>query len=149
MALGTKRRRAIATKAGIARAAAMSDEERSRLASVAARARWSRRAGIRTAEDAPEAVRRLLKSYRPSSLKWSDPDHRYVVVREILLRGDEEAARWLRTVLNPEQVSALVRQYSGAGANEPDRQRLRKALGLSTADIPTRPYLGFKWRPRS
>src|SRR4051794_16420191 len=76
-ALGTERRRKIARKAGVARAASMSAEQRSRLAAAAARARWARRTRISTAKDAPEAVRRLLKSYRPSALKWSDPDHRY------------------------------------------------------------------------
>src|SRR3954471_13557974 len=85
-ALETERRRGIARKAGIARAASMSAAQRSRLAAAAARTRWARRSRVRTAEDAPEAVRRLLKSYRPSALKWSDPDHRYVVVREVLLR---------------------------------------------------------------
>jgi hypothetical protein len=80
---------------------------------------------------------------------WAQPDHRYVIVREIVLRGDEEALRWLRSVLGRNQVRALVRRYGGAGVSEPDRAKLRKELDLTTADIPSRPYLGFKWRSRA
>jgi hypothetical protein len=41
-----------------------------------------------------QPVRRLRKSYEPAALEWAEADHRYVIVREILLRGDEAAARW-------------------------------------------------------
>jgi hypothetical protein len=148
-ALGTKRRREIAKKGGIARASALSAASRSRLAASAARARWAKKASPTTAADAPEAVRRLLKSYRPSDLKWVDPHDRYVVVREVLLGGDPAAARWLANVLHRHEVRALVRRFAGAGVNEPGRKKLRKALNLSTADIPRRPYLGFLWRPQT
>jgi hypothetical protein len=90
----------------------------------------------------------LLKSYEPANLNWSDADHRYTVVREILLRGDEEARVWLRHVLGRNQVRALVRRYRGAGASEPDREKLRNELGLTTDDIPSRPYLGLQVRRR-
>jgi hypothetical protein len=148
-ALGAKQRRAIASQGGIARTAGLSPGERAALASTAARARWALRARVRTAADAPLAVRRLLKTYRPASLKWTNSDDRYVVVREILLRGDDEATAWLHRVLARNQVRALIRQYGGAGVSEPDRQRLRAGLGLTTDDIPTRAYVGFKWQPRS
>lgn len=143
--LSAKRRREIATRAGSARATALSAAERATLARRAARARWSAARSVKSGADAPQSVRRLLKSYEPSDLDWSEPDHRYVIVREILLRGDEDAARWLRMVLNRNQVRALVRRYGGAGANEPDRERLRRELGLSVEEIPRRPYLGFQW----
>jgi hypothetical protein len=144
-ALGAKRRREIATRAGLARAAALSAMERATLARRAAQTRWDATRTVRSGADAPQSVRRLLKSYEPAALKWSEPDHRYVIVREILLRGDDDAGGWLRTVLGRNQVRALIRRYGGAGISEPDRARLRKELELTTEDIPSRPYLGFKW----
>jgi len=147
-ALGATRRREIATRGGLARTAALSSFERAALARRAAQSRWAAARAVMSGADAPQSVRRLLKSYEPEALKWAEPDHRYVIVREILLRGDAEAGRWLRTVLGRNQVRALVRRYEGAGVSEPDRARLRKELDLTTADIPSRPYLGFKWQSR-
>jgi hypothetical protein len=146
--LGAKRRREIATRAGLARSAALSAVQRATLARRAARARWSVAGAVKSGADAPQAVRRLLKSYEPSALDWSDPNHRYVIVRELLLRGDLDAARWLKKVLSRSQVRALVRSHHGAGANEPDREKLRQSLGLSFEEIPRRPYLGFVWPSR-
>jgi hypothetical protein len=100
---------------------------------------------ITTGEDAPIEVRRLLKSYEPSALRWARSDDRYVIVRAILVRGDDRAQRWLRSVLRRDQVRELVRQYGGAGSSEPERARLRRALRLTLEDIPARPYLGFRW----
>lgn len=145
-ALTARRRKEIAAEAGRARAKGLSAAARTNQARRAARARWAAARSVASGADAPQAVRRLLKSYDPSALSWSHPDHRYVIVREILLRGDGEAARWLRRVLGRGQVRALVRRYRGAGANEPDRERLRKELGLTRKEIPSRPYLGFQWR---
>jgi hypothetical protein len=127
---------------------ALSARQRTELARRAAEARWRKRDVVSSAADAPEEVRRLLKTYRPAALVWSNLDHRYAIVREILLRGDEGAARWLRSVLGRNQVRALVRRYRGIGASEPERKKLRRQLGLTIADIPSRPYLGFKWRSR-
>ncbi len=111
-------------------------------------ARWAKRPVIRTAAQAPEAVRRLLKSYDVGALRWRNPDHRYAVVRAILVSGDEQAARWLRESLPRAKVRELVRQYRGAGCNEPERRKLRKELRLTINDIPIRPYLGFRWQAR-
>ena len=146
--LSAARREKIARKAGLARARALSPLQRAELASTAARARWDTARRVESGADAPQAVRRLLKSYEPAALQWRESDHRYVIVREILLRGDEEARRWLRQVMGRNQVRALVRQYGGAGAAEPDRKRLRRELQLTTADIPSRPFLGFRWASR-
>jgi len=145
-ALGAKRRQEIATRAGLARTTALSPRERAGLARLAARARWATARAVTSGADAPQSVRRLLKSYEPAALRWSEPGHRYVIVREIVLRGDDEALRWLRSVLGRNQVRALVRRHGGAGVSEPDRAKLRKDLDLTSADIPFRPYLGFKWR---
>ena len=131
---------------GVARARALSVPEKRELARSAATARWAARRSIVTVRGAPEAVRRLLKSYDPATLRWAKADHRYAVVREILVRGDEEANRWLRGVLSRDQVRELVRKYAGAGCNEPERERLRKELRLGPEAIPVRPYLGLKWR---
>lgn len=124
----------------------MSVRERRERARFAAAARWAARRSIVTVPDAPETVRRLLKSYDPATLRWSKADDRYAVVREILVRGDEAANRWLRGVLSRDQVRELVRRYAGAGCNEPEREKLRKELRLGPEAIPVRPYMGLKWR---
>jgi hypothetical protein len=49
-------------------------------------------------------------------------------------------------MLKPHQVRDLVRTYRGAGSNEPDRAKLRSELGLSSAEIPVRPFVGLRWR---
>jgi hypothetical protein len=144
--LSRRRRSEIASLAGTARAKALPATKRQELARRAALARWARRSAILTAQDAPESVRRLLKTYDPAALAWNKPDDRYAVVREILVRGSDEAKGWLRGVLGPRQVRELVRDYRGAGCTEPERQKLRDDLGLTSEDLPVRPYLGFQWR---
>jgi len=147
-ALAPERRREIAQKAGRARVRALSRSERAALALRAASARWAPRQSIQTAAEAPEAVRRLLKSYDVSTLTWANPDHRYAIVRTILVREDTQAAQWLRGILRKAEVRELVQRYRGAGCNEPERQKLRKKLRLTVNDIPNRPYLGFQWPER-
>jgi hypothetical protein len=144
-ALSSKRRTEIARSAGLARAKGLSPAQRSRLARVAARARWAAARQFETAQDAPEAVRRLLKTYDPAQLKWSIPIDRYAVVREILVRGDGAARRWLRRVLPRKQVRNLLRAFAGAGCSEPERARLRKAFRLTVRDIPKRPHKPALW----
>jgi hypothetical protein len=97
-----------------------------------------------TAADAPESVVKLLKSYDPKDLRWRDRNHRHLIVVAVLTRGNEEAKQWLWSVLPEERVRELVRSYRGAGCAEPDRVELRNQLGLTTTDIPTRPYLGME-----
>jgi enoyl-CoA hydratase/carnithine racemase len=146
MALSTNRRREIARLAGTARTRALSASERRKIARQAARARWERRAEIETAQEAPVAVRRLLKSYDPAALRWAESNERYAVVRAILLKGDEEARAWLGSILRREEVRELVRAHRGAGCSEPERAKLRHDLRLSRRDIPVRPYIGLRWR---
>jgi hypothetical protein len=98
---------------------------------------------IITAAEAPESVRRLLKSYSPNALRWAIPEERYEVVVAVLLRGEPAARAWLDTMLGEADLRGLVAEFRGAGCAEPDRQRLREQLGLTTAEIPRRPYLGF------
>jgi hypothetical protein len=69
---------------------------RRRLARLAARARWQKTAEALTAADAPMVVQRLLKTYEPKALRWANRDDRHAIVREILVRGDAVARRWLR-----------------------------------------------------
>ena len=85
------------------------------------------------------ALEHALERYDPAALVWADPDHRYVIVRESLIRGDRSAVRWLRSVLRPAEIRELVRRNRGSGCNETERQRLRKTLRLSSTDIPVRP----------
>jgi hypothetical protein len=141
--LSAIRRREIASRGGVARFSALSAAQRGGLARRAARARWAAKPAPVTASDAPIEVRRLLKSYDPSALRWSKPNVRYLIVTEILVRGDGAAKRWLRGVLRREQVRHLVRRFRGAGCNEPQRAKLRRELRLSVRDVPRRPYLGL------
>jgi hypothetical protein len=145
-ALSPMRRREIARAAGAARARALSATDRKELARRAAVARWAPKFRIATAAQAPVAVRRLLKSYDHAALRWSSADDRYTIVRGILLKGDDDARAWLRGILRPAQVRALVRAYGGAGCNEPDRKKLRVDLRLSRTDLPVRAYVGLRWR---
>jgi hypothetical protein len=135
-ALSARRRSQIARMAATARARSLTAPERRDLARRAAAARWSKRSPIMTASDAPSAVRRLLGSYDPALLRWARVDHRYVIVREILLRGDARAVRWLRGMLSARKIRELIRAYGGAGCNHRERQKLRAALCLTVADIP-------------
>jgi hypothetical protein len=113
------------------------------------RPRGAGRRPVPSAAEAPDVVRRLLKGYDVSTLTWANPDHRYAIVRAILVRGDDQAAHWLGSMLRRNEVRALVRQYRGAGCNEPERRKLRRALRLTVSDIPNRPYLGFEWPSRA
>lgn len=97
----------------------------------------------RTAAEAPEAVRKLLKSYDPKALNWRISGHRHEVVVAILTRGSDEAKAWLWSVLSRDDARELVRAYRGAGCAEPARAILRLQLGLTEVDVPPRPYLGL------
>lgn len=96
-----------------------------------------------TAADAPESVRKLLKSYDLKELRWAVRGHRYEIVVAVLTRGNNKAKRWLRSVLSLSEMRALVRKYRGAGCAEPDRALLRKQFHFTEGEIPRRPYLGF------
>ena len=109
---------------------------------VSARAAATLRAP-RSAADAPEAVRKLFKSYDPSALHWDTPGHQHEIVVAILTRGNADAKRWLWKVMSHEEARELVRLHRGAGSAEPERAVLRRELGLSEADLPRRAYLGF------
>lgn len=111
-------------------------------------ARGSRKKAPKTAADAPLSVRRLLKSYELEDVHWGEDDDRHVMVVAILTRGDAAAKRWLWSVASKDEVRELVRRYRGAGCAEPDREKLREQLDLSTVDIPTRPYLGMRGHAR-
>jgi hypothetical protein len=143
-ALSPRRRREIAKQAATARARAMSPSQRQDVARRAAAARWSK-SRILTAAEAPPPVRRLLKGYDPAQLRWAKSNHRYVIVREVLLRGDDRAVSWLRGFLFPREIRELVRRHRGAGCNELERRKLRAALHLTADDIPARADL----EPRS
>jgi hypothetical protein len=144
--LPARRRHEIARAAGIARWQGLTGDERRKVARRAARARWQKAAESLTAADAPMAVQRLLKTYDPRSLRWANQDDRHAIVREILVRGDSSARRWLRRKLSRNAVRQLIADYRGAGSSEPDRQILRKKLGLTTEELPIRAHLGFGWQ---
>jgi hypothetical protein len=137
-ALSPRRRREIAKRAGAARALSLSPAERRAVACRAAAARWAPKSRIVTAAEAPAVVRRLLKSYDPAQLRWTKSNHRYVIVREVLLRGDDRAVSWLRGLLFPRELRDLIRRHRGAGCNDVERQKLRATLHLTVDDIPPR-----------
>jgi hypothetical protein len=143
--LPARRRHEIARDAGIARWKGLTAEERRIVARLAASARWRKAAENLTAADAPLAVQRLLKTDDPRSLRWANRDDRHAIVREILVRGDASAKRWLSRKLSRNEIRELIAEYRGAGSSEPDRQILRKKLGLTTSELPIRPHLGFQW----
>lgn len=135
-ALSPRRRREIAKQAGAARARSLSAAERQAVARRAAAARWSPKSRIVTAAEAPATVRKLLKSYDPAQLLWAKLNHRYVIVREVLVRGDDRAVSWLRGLLYPRELRDLIRRHRGAGCDEIERRKLRAALHLTLDDIP-------------
>jgi hypothetical protein len=93
--------------------------------------------------DLPMSVLQLVKSYDVSALRWERADDRYAVVREVLDRGSLEARRWLQTQLSREETRQLLREFRGAGFDEPGRQRLRAEYGLTTEDIPVRAFIAW------
>lgn len=76
----------------------------------AAVVRWAQKPAITNAADAPEAVRRLLKTYDPSALVWTRPDDRYAIVCEILVRGDmaRPSVGSARSCLEKESVNSYA-----------------------------------------
>jgi hypothetical protein len=138
-ALSARRRSQIATRAATARARSMTAAERRELARRAAAARWSRPAPIRTARDAPAYVARLLAQYDQAALHWRRRNHRYIIVREVLLRGDDRAVRWLRWMMTSRAIRDLVCAHRGAGCSERDRRKLRRVLRLTLVDLPPEP----------
>jgi hypothetical protein len=144
-ALTPRRRRQIAKHAAAARALAMSPSQRQAVARRAAAARWSK-SRILTAAEAPAGVRTLLSNYDLAQLRWAKSNHRYVIVREVLLRGDDRAVSWLRGLLFPREMRDLIRRYRGAGCNEVERRKLRAALHLTVDDISARADLESRWR---
>ena len=71
------------------------------------------RRSVLSAAEAPDVVRRLLKGYDVSTLSWANPDHRYAIVRAILVRGEDQAAHWLGSILRRNEVNerSPVRGY--------------------------------------
>lgn len=91
-------------------------------------------------------MRQLLKTYDPVKLRWQDPAHRWAIVAVILTRGSAAAREWLAGQMTLEELRKLATDLHGAGLNEPDRARVRTELSLSEAEIPRRPFIGFRWR---
>jgi hypothetical protein len=132
-------------RGGLARAAKLSPERRREIALKAAAARWGTPVSLGDASSFPVAVRQLMKTYDPGQLRWDVPSDRWAIVSAVLIRGGADARSWLDGRLTSDQLRELVRQFKGAGLNEPQRAKLRAELGLTEADIPKRPFLGFTW----
>jgi hypothetical protein len=99
-----------------------------------------------TAADCPLSVRQLLKSYDPAQLRWRDPTDPWAIVSAILTRGSAHAREWLAVQMTLEELRRLATDFHGAGLDDPDRARVRTELSLSEAEIPPRPFIGFRWR---
>jgi hypothetical protein len=93
--------------------------------------------------DLPLSVLQLIKSYDVSALRWERSEDRYAIVREILDRGSPEARDWLWTQLTRGEIQRLLREFRGAGFDEPGRAKLRAEFGLSTDEIPVRPFVAW------
>jgi hypothetical protein len=93
--------------------------------------------------DLPVSVAQLVKSYDISTLQWDRADDRYVVVREILDRGGAEPRRWLEGQLSRAEIRDLLREFRGAGFDEPARARLRAEFDLTEDDIPVRNFVAW------
>ena len=132
-------------RGGLARAAKLSPERRREIALKAASARWGTPVSVDQANAFPVAVRQLMKTYDPGQLRWDVLSDRWAIVAAVLTRGGPDARSWLNAKLRLDQLRELVRQFKGAGLNEPDRAKLRAELGLNETDIPKRPFLGFTW----
>lgn len=133
---------------GRARALSLSPERRRAIAQLAAQKRWGAaktkpKAAAKT--PLPLAVAQLLKTYDVAKLNWMNDDDRYAIVREIVRRGSRPARTWLNGMLSESGVRELLRQYAGAGFNEPERKLLRKRYLLTKQDVPERAFLGFEW----
>lgn len=99
-----------------------------------------------TAASMPIEVQRLMKSYALESLDWAVPADRHAIVAQILTRGDAAAEQWLWSQMTRDEVRSLVRRFAGAGCDEQGRELLRRKLGLSENDVPTRPFAPLPWR---
>lgn len=133
---------------GRARALSLSPQRRREIAQLAAQKRWSTvrsKAKPPANVPLPLPVAQLLKTYDVAKLDWMQQDHRYAIVREIVRRGSRPARMWLKGMLSETGVRELLRQYAGAGFNEPERKLLRKRYLLTTQDVPERAFLGFEW----
>jgi len=131
---------------GRARALSLSPERRSAIAKLAAQKRWGA-TKIKPQASAklllPLPVAQLLKTYDVAKLDWMKQDDRYAIVREIVRRGSRPARTWLKGMLSESGVRELLRQYAGAGFNEPERKLLRKRYLLTKQDVPEHAFLGF------
>jgi hypothetical protein len=105
--------------------------------------RWVRELRTDVAEFRfPDPVLRLLKTYDSADLRWDSDVDRHAIALEVVLRGDDEARRWLAQRLSPMELRDLIRQFAGTGCNEPDRAKLRQEFKLTEEEIPPRPYVG-------
>jgi len=99
-----------------------------------------------TAVDMPIEVRRLLKSYDLSELRWLVRQDRHAIVVAILTRGDEAAERWLWRHCSREAVREVLREFHGAGCDNEGRAVLREKLGMTEHELPPRPFSSVPWR---
>lgn len=95
----------------------------------------------------PVEVLRLLDSAVARDARWHVPEERHAIVVEILTRGDASAERWLWAQNSRDEVRSLIRRFGGAGCDDEARAVLRRKMGLSERDVPTRPFRAAIPRP--
>ncbi len=98
---------------------------------------------VRPVSTLPVEVRQLLHRSDLESFDWNQRSDRYPVVAMILSRWSAPSLRWLAGELSLFEIRELMVWGAGGGLAEPERERVRREFGLSTAEIPTRPYLGL------
>ena len=122
----------------------LSDEQLSRWVGARTIAAWRSEAPVvRPVSTLPVEVRQLLHRSDLEMCDWNQRADRYPVVAMILSRWSAPSIRWLAGELSLSELRELVVWGAGSGLAEPERERVRRAFGLSTAEIPTRPYLGL------
>jgi hypothetical protein len=98
---------------------------------------------VRPVSTLPVEVRRLLHRSDLETFDWNQRSDRYPVVAMILSRWSAPSLRWLAGELSCSEIRELLVWGAGGGLVEPERERVRREFGLSTVEIPTRPYLGL------
>jgi hypothetical protein len=94
-------------------------------------------------EDLENVFKLLARKYR--HIRYVPGNHEYYKSspKQVGRNLARLVKRWLRRKLSRAEVRELIAEYRGAGSSEPDREILRKRLGLSVDDVlPCAPTLG-------
>jgi len=83
-------------------------------------------------------VQRPLKTYDPKALRWANRDDRHAIVREILVRGDAVARRWLRPKLPRGETRELIVEWGPPARRAGPSNPCAKDSISASGDLPVR-----------